>query len=230
MATIEVDNDKTLSIHQLLLPTFMRWPDSGENLPAVRVDATKETLLVKAQEDVLVPCRRRGLTGVRPLGFHTLFDHILLVEANGSDWLVFPMEKDPIYLSRKFPMPSHVRDSLKSVDRAGAHFDAIYIAHELPKGVARTGNEAEILKIIAPPPPKDVAQLSANLGRASLGLLFGAFAAIEGAAVTGLALGTIAAAASLFILDPVILGAVASDESAGPGDPAVFFFLTSWEW
>ncbi len=49
-------------------------------------------LLDKAQTEVLDPCQRMGIVGVQSLGFHPLFDHIRLVEAKGSDWLIFPME------------------------------------------------------------------------------------------------------------------------------------------
>ena len=74
--------------------------------------------------------------------------------------------------------PRVVLQHLKSVNRAGTHFDSLYIVHEEPKGVAKRGNEAEVLRVIAPPSPSDIAQLSATLGRLSLGTLLAAFPAL----------------------------------------------------
>ena len=139
------DSQKSTNIQQPLLPSFAIWLVSGENLPVRRADATTETLSVQAEERVLMPCQRSGIAGVRPLGIHPLFDHIRLVGAKGSDWLRFPMEQDPIYRSGQFPTPRGVLQHLKSVDRAGACFDSLYIAHEVAKGVAKRGNEAEVL-------------------------------------------------------------------------------------
>lgn len=189
-------------------------------------------LLEKAETEVLAPCRRSGIAGVQSLGFHPLFDHIWLVEARRSDWLVFSMEQDPIFRSGQFPVPRGVLKHLKSVDRSGAHFDSLYVAHEIPKGVAKRGNEAEVLRVIAPPPSPDIAQLSATLGRVSLGTLLAAFpaSAMAHAAKTGLALAAVVAAAPLFLLDPIILGAVTATGSSEPGDPAFFFILAAWKW
>ena len=53
----------------------------------------------------VAPWQRRGIAGVQSLGFHPLFDHIRLVEAKGSDWLIFPMEQDTICHSGQFPTP-----------------------------------------------------------------------------------------------------------------------------
>ena len=79
---------------ELFLPTFSPWVLVGP--PNLALTATSQ-LLDKAQTEVLDPCQRRGIVGVQSLGFHPLFDHIRLVEAKGSDWLIFPMEQDPIY-------------------------------------------------------------------------------------------------------------------------------------
>ena len=171
------DSQQNTNIQQLLLRSFARWTVSGENLLALRENSSRDLLLKRAQTNVLAPCRQQGITGVQPLCFHPLFDHIRLVEAPGPDWLIFPMQQDPIYQSGRFPTPRGVFQHLKSVDRAGAHFDSLYIAHEVPKAVAKRGNEAEVLRVIAPPPPADIAQLSATLGRVSLGTLLTAFPA-----------------------------------------------------
>lgn len=214
---------------ELFLPTFSPWVLPG---PANLAHTDTGQLLDKAQSEVLDPCQRRGIAGVQSLGFHPLFDHIRLVEARGSDWLIFPMDQDPIYRSGQFPTPRRVLQHLKSVDRAGAHFDSLYVAHEIPKGVAKRGKEAEVLRIIAPPPPSDIVQLSATLGRVSMGSLLAAFpaSALANAVKTGLALGAVVAAAPLFLLDPIIFGAVTEKGSTEAGEPAFFFVLASWKW
>jgi hypothetical protein len=215
----------------LFLPSFSPWTVADALPPALKDKAPTELLLDRAWSDVLAPCRRQGIPGVRPLGFHPLFNHIRLIEAPQSDWLIFPMGKDPIYRQGNFPVPRKVLKHLRSVDGSGANFDALYIAHELPKNLIKQSDETAILRAIAPAPPRDVAELSAKLGRISVGTLLGAFNIpwME-VAKTGLALGAVVATAPLLILDPVIFGAITLRRPARVGDPSFFFILASWEW
>jgi hypothetical protein len=229
-----VDSDNNVLVkrgQKLFLPSFSPWAVADALPPARKDNASTELLLDMARNQVLAPCRRQGIQGVRPLGFHPLFNHIRLIEAPQSDWLIFPMEKDPLYRQGKFPVPRKVLKHLRAVDGSGASFDALYIAHELPKNLIKQGDETSVLKAIAPAPPRDVVQLSAKLGRISVGTLLGAFnIPWMDVAKTGLALGAIVAAAPLLILDPVIFGAITPRTPARVGDPSFFFLLASWEW
>lgn len=211
------------------MPSFARLIPPGAALPALR-EAVATSLAERACRQVLAPCRRRGLAGVEPLGFLPLFEEIRLVEGRNCDWLVFPMEADPLYKSGRFPVPRRTLRHLRAVDAAEASFDALYIAHELPKGLIRQGDEVAVWRALAPPPPKALVELSARLGRASLGALLAAFGA-PFVAGGGLALGAaVAAAPALTVLDPIILGAVGARRPAQAGDPAYFFLLAAWRW
>jgi len=220
------------SNQELFLPSFSPWTVSDAALPALRDRTPSELLLHRAWTEVLAPSQKQGISGIQPLGFHPIFDHIRMVEARDSDWLIFPMEKDPIYQSGKFPMPRRVLEHFRAVDASGASFDTLYVAHELPKDLLKQGDDAAVLRAIAPPPPEDVAQLSARLGRVSLGTLLGAFGIPwRQVAEAGLALGGAAVAAVSFLaLDPIIFGVIAPRQPARVGDPAFFFVLASWRW
>jgi hypothetical protein len=216
---------------KLFLPSFSPWAVADALPPARKDKAPTELLLDRAWTDVLAPCHRQGISGVRPLGFHPLFNHIRLIEAPQSDWLIFPMERDPIYRQGEFPVPRKVLEHLREVDGSGASFDALYIAHELPKDLIKQGDETAVLKAIAPAPPRDVVELSAKLGRISVGTLLGAFSIpwME-VAKAGLSLGAVVATVPLLLLDPVIFGAITPRRPTRVGDPSFFFLLASWEW
>jgi len=140
------------------------------------------------------------------------------------------MEQDPLYRKGPFLVPGRVLDHLRAVHAAGAHFDALYIAHELPMGLVQEGDDLAVWRALAPPPPKALVELSARLGRASLAALLGAFGGpfIAGG---GIALGAALLAVPAFVaLDPIILGAVSARKMAQAGDPAYFFLLAAWRW
>jgi hypothetical protein len=95
----------------------------------------------------------------------------------------------------------------------------------------KQGDETAVLKAIAPAPPRDVVELSAKLGRLSVGTLIGSFGIPwMQAAKAGLALGSAVAALPLILLDPVIFGVIAPRRPTRVGDPSFFFILASWEW
>lgn len=53
-----------------------------------------------------------------------------------SDWILTPLEDDPLYRTGRFPIPSKERRHLTRLNRRGVHMDALLVAHEIPKNLA----------------------------------------------------------------------------------------------
>src|SRR5690606_4246686 len=50
------------------------------------------------------------------------------------DWIVLDLEDDPVYQAGELAIPKAVRTHLAEIERAGAKFDRMLIAHEVPRG------------------------------------------------------------------------------------------------
>ena len=103
------DSRKHINIQQMFLPSFAGGPISGENLPAHGVVLTTETLLVQAEETVLAPCQRRGISGVpldltqsrRPANPPAQVPRRILLKYSMTDWRILPASIIPHPISHK---------------------------------------------------------------------------------------------------------------------------------
>jgi hypothetical protein len=110
-------------------------------------------------------------------------------------------------------------------------FDALFVAHEVPRG-AVVEDRPPSPEVFLPPPPSSVQSLSSGLGVA--GQVFWVLAAAP-LAISGLVAELVAGGAALVggavSLDPVLLGVVVGpDGRLEPGEPAAWFYLGHWIW
>ena len=58
----------------------------------------------KAQVEVIAPCLHAGLDWVSPLGIYRTFPEPMTFEGRTNDWVVFPLQHDPLFKQGRFPM------------------------------------------------------------------------------------------------------------------------------
>lgn len=97
--------------------------------------------------------KEKNKLNVHFMGFATLFPGVRIHEGKNSDWAMMNLNTDPGYTPySKFYFPATVRADIKKIENCGLCFDAVYIAHEVPKGVGKL-DDKELAKLIAPPEP-----------------------------------------------------------------------------
>ena len=168
---------------------------------------------------------------VRYLGTMPLFDGHRVYSGSRSDWVLLNLADDPLLEDRDgFPVPERVLKDLRRVaDKVD--FDALFVAHEVPRG-AVVEDRPPSPEVFLPPPPSSVQSLSSGLGVA--GQVFWVLAAAP-LAISGLVAELVAGGAALVggavSLDPVLLGVVVGpDGRLEPGEPAAWFYLGHWIW
>jgi hypothetical protein len=139
--------------------------------------------------------------------------------ATSYDWVLVRLADDPLYRARELSIPAPVRRKLERLHTAGADFDDLLIAHEVPRGAIGSAQPkaddvaAAIRK--APVRPSSAAKL---LGSTTRGLT-------AGIAAPFVALGT---ALSSIAADPVLIGVIAIGGEAKPGEPVAVFEIARW--
>jgi hypothetical protein len=148
------------------------------------------------------------------------------------DWVLLDAASDPLLKEPNgFPVPDRVlRDLRRVADRV--EFDAIYVAHEVPRG-AVTEEGPPRVEAFLPPAPPEVARLSKRLGGTSAALWTLAAAPLVLAGLLGglVLAGTavVAAMGTTIGLDPVLLGVIVRPGHApATGEPAAWFHLGHW--
>lgn len=199
-----------------------------------------------AARDYLAPLHRAGFTGVTLFGVTELFDRPVAVRSKKSDWVVMPLEHDPLWQQGRYPMPERNRRELAGILQL-RDFAGTYTAHELPEGgYERLRSDPRALpELVAPETNPELKRLSHSLDAvdrrrqrlAELGKSAAPFVAGAGIALVPLlVMGTVAvasvAAAPLALADPIIFGVVQDPPDGGlhPGRPAAFIALTAWHW
>jgi len=174
--------------------------------------------------------------GVRPLGVAPLFSEPKLV-ADGSYWIVLPADRDPL-VRAGLPMPIQELARLQTFATAvDASQVQMFVAHELLEPdfarLAR-GDRVRVRALVPQKTRRLEAERAASLiGRAATAVSLAAaapllLAGLATGLVAGAAVGLAAAGASVTTLDPVVLGAVALDDT--DDQLALWLALAAWDW
>jgi len=170
----------------------------------------------------------RSRLPVRYLGSMPVFGGHRVYSGSRTDWVLLNVADDPLLGDRHgFPIPEHILKELRRTARE-IDFDAVFVAHEVPRGAIAEDRPLPA-EAVLPPPPRTVQGLSAGLGAA--GVVLWSFAALPPVG-SGLLASLLAGATALLggaSLDPVLLGVVtAPNRPADPGEPAAWFYLGHW--
>lgn len=178
---------------------------------------------------------------IRHLGYALPFSSPRLFQGHQSDWVLMNVTEDPayIYSRNRLIVPKTVLRDLKHYTSLGFDFDAVFIAHELPKGAMQVGERVPIEYILPPPPDTKVQRLAAldritssfmrQVYRASASAITGALLAplLVGGVVLGAATGALGAVTGL---DPILVGLRLDRSSPTPLPVASWYYLTHWIW
>jgi hypothetical protein len=233
------------SIEKNNLPFF---EELGEAVPVLFEE--RNLLWEIASREVLIPAEKLNLD-IQPLGFHKVFDNLLLIEKEKSDWVVMPLEQDPLF-EKKFPVPFEALKRLERISEGGIDFNLLYVAHEIKKGSIKEGSYQELKAVLAPPPPLEIEEFSEMLGGKAYSLLKITFSLVEKSFSAGLKASNrllvgSSRKASKIIEEgkernrerlkarrhnfcPMILGVITKDQKPKKGDPGFFFLLGAWRW
>ncbi len=171
---------------------------------------------------------------VRTIGVGPFTRRPFVFDQRGSNWVVLPLTADPVVRSGRMAIPTRQRRHLKRITHVD--FADLLIAHETPVGwtddvsalpraltaheLERFGQEATV------PAPVGTSVLSETMGRASARL--GRALGVAAAGAAAVAVGSVGAATAL--LDPVLIGVVASGDTIGEGELAGFVAIAQWDW
>jgi hypothetical protein len=175
------------------------------------------------------PCPELRALGLRKLWSAPLFAGQRLIAGKRSDWLLVNLAEDPLFHDPDgFPVPGSVLKQIRAIAMAGVDFDALYVAHELPLGIARPGRLIT-REQLAPPASTTALRRARALGGVSAAL-WSAFAApLRLLSRLGAAGATSADAPTR--LDPVLFGViVAPGSTPAPGVPATWYYIAHWDY
>ena len=214
--------------------------------PLSRFDFSKgwpksETISKRAQSLQRIASERN--TSVEYIGTMPLFSGHRVAQGSLYDWVLVSAEDDPLFShSGGFPIPDHAKADLETIRDAGIEFDMIYIAHEVQPGSVEPDRPLTI-DALRPPPPRSVQKLSHGLGSKASAFWSGGLtpmkatpfligtAALGAVAALPVVAGAAAALPALLVVDPIVLGVIASPSgSAHAGDEAGWFYLTHWDY
>lgn len=124
--------------------------------------------------------------------------------------------------------PRHVISDIQRFDRLGLSFDAIFIAHELPKGSVRPGGHVPF-ELLAPSPPAAVQRRLTFLEKSSLSVWECIARFVGSAAKVGVA-ATVGVAAAI-ARDPILFGVHFDKTWQIDRQPiGLWYYLTHWFW
>ncbi len=163
---------------------------------------------------------------VHPLGVAELPDKPVYLprpEPETWDWIVLRLRDDPVFAAGELGIPRGIRRHLADLERRGARFDELLIAHEVPRGSVltaggRPGWEHDLLtKVSKARVARSADRIDAALGTVG-SVLVGAVAVAARAA---------SALADGIGSDPVLIGAIRIDGS--PTGRHAWFVLAAWD-
>lgn len=191
---------------------------------------------------------RAEATGVaiRFLGYQLLFDDVRAYAGVQHDWVLAPAADDPLIRRGELAIPKAELRALRRMLDVGLDCQAVYLAHEIPKGRLVLPSRPQALEptvaysidpavgeliVDSVPVPLRTATIARHLGTTAGALLtllaaarpIGRTARWAAHAVGSAGLGGTAAAVRG--LDPVVFGAWTAGARPDPGVPAAFFEL-----
>lgn len=181
--------------------------------------------------DALDTTVRRHKLPIRRLGFAPVPSDVFHIPGQQRDWLILPARKDPTLTTHGvFPAPKGPRTTLARVAAAGIDFDAILIAHDVPRGVYKDGGPLPVEYLL--PPHRQVvettndalARATDTFGRMVVKSALG-IAAASTAATAAVARGAANVSAAIG-RDPIIFGVLVEDGN----DVGAWYYLTHWAW
>jgi hypothetical protein len=219
-----------------LLPVAEPARQMRQTLATLRIGTSAGELLVPPPAGILSRFKevnrisKANRLPVQFLGYRPLFRGSLVYQGRTSDWAIMNLADDPFFREngRLLYAPRRVIRDIERFDNLGLTFDAVFIAHELPKGSVRPG-EPVPFNLLAPPPPANIERRLALLEKSSLSVwnwivrLVGATAKVSAAA----AVGVTAAAAR----DPILFGVHVDMTWHVDRQPiGMWYYLTHWYW
>lgn len=147
------------------------------------------------------------------------------------DWVILPIDDDPLFKHATLGVPEPVRDKLLRLHKLGVDFDSYIIGHEVPKG-----------SLPDKPSPTDVHTVLVTLAKKAAGAhvapvdaTIGVLSAVLKAAVVG-TVAAIGAGAALIaegalagLADPVLIGALhLNPTDADKGRLCAYFEIARW--
>jgi hypothetical protein len=213
----------------------------------ILINGAPTALTAKAHE-VMAGAEAADVT-IRFLGYQCLFRGVRAYSGPHHDWVVASAADDPQIRRGELAIPKAELSVLRRLLDAGLDCQAVYLAHEIPKGRLALSSPTHMLESAVPveidpviaervvdkvPIPPRTATLARHLGNTAgvfLAVLAAARPIGRGARWTGrtvAAAGLSAAATAVQGLDPIIFGAWTAGKEPDPGVPAAFFELVSF--
>lgn len=246
----------TLEKAQLVLNAPVAYPDFGvpPSSSAVALVPYTQQLPVshhlRHRHAALQQLTLRQDLDVRYIGAAQTFTEPRMFQGKQSDWVLMNLTRDPLYYNNgsRLIAPKTVQQHLTALVTRGIEFDALFIAHELPKGYVQAGEQVPLECLIPPPPEKKMQRLHAlqaitggYLKGIQMGLTVSAVAAaaavttVAAAAVLApLAIGGIALGAAFSLasgVDPILFGLLIDRTTPVKGGyAATWYYLTQWNW
>lgn len=158
-----------------------------------------------------------------------------------TDWGLVNIAEDPHFIAEgnRAVIPQQVLHELKTIQRVGLDFEAVYVAHEIEKNRLAPG-QMLTLDMIAPPPPMGTVLRSAQMGQAAESfwtgvgrLLLGSLKLGIGVLSTAAAVGVASASfgSTAYAYDPILFGLHIDPTVLIEGRPlALWYYLASWTW
>lgn len=174
---------------------------------------------------------------VKYLGYGPLFSEPQLISGRQRNWVVMPVEVDPMFHRYgRFYAPQEVLTCLNTMVEAGIDFDAIYVAHEIPKHVPRERWEEAILPAPCPKVRRRLHTLERWMSRwwrvVTLTPVIRRIAAAVASAADLLAADPYTSLLpATRRADPILLG-VLTDKPCKPDGHSMgmWFYLSHWHW
>jgi hypothetical protein len=207
-------------------------------------NGASQALKARARE-VLARAEATGVA-IRFLGYQPLFNGVRAYAGVQHDWVLASAADDPLIRRGELAIPKAELRVLRRMLDAGLDCQAVYLAHEIPKGRLALPSQAHasepavahsidpavgelvVDRVPVPPRTATIARHLGNTAGAFLTLLaaarpIGPTSRWTARAVAGAGLGGTAAAVRG--LDPAVFGAWTSGARPDPGVPAAFFEL-----
>lgn len=171
------------------------------------------------------------------LGYAPVFSGTRIYRGRDCDWAMMHLGDDPVFCfhGQRLYAPRPVIEQIEMIVEAGIEFDAIFIAHEIPKGSVKPG-EPVPLELIMPPPHPQVRKRLNWLE--SMIIRWWSFVTkvlegtLETIAITTASIATAAiGVAALAAQDPVLFGVQFDETWQANGQPVgMWYYLTNWYW